>query len=198
MDVAIEEIVNIEPEEVFAPAPPPGAEAPSYVRYAELINAAAKKYGLDAQLLAAVAAVESNFDPRAISRKNAQGVMQLIPQTSARLAVQNPFDPAQSIDAGARYLREMLDRFHGDMKLALAAYNAGPDRVEQYRGVPPFRETQDYVAKVTKKASAPPAPPHSRPASSQTAPSSAVPLRNSSRQLSTKQVPANPASGPTR
>jgi hypothetical protein len=151
VDVAAEDIVNIEPEEIFAPAKKPTTGMPSAERFSELINAAAEKYGLDAQLLAAVAAAESNFDPRAISRKNAQGVMQLLPATSARLAVKNPFDPAQNIDAGARYLKEMLDRFHGDVKCALAAYNAGPERVDQYGGVPPYRETQDYVAKITNR-----------------------------------------------
>jgi membrane-bound lytic murein transglycosylase MltF len=151
VDVAIEDVINIEPEEVFATVTVLAVKPASIERYPELINAAAKKYGLDAQLLAAVAAAESNFDPRAVSRKNAQGVMQLLPETSARLAVRNPFDPAQSIDAGARYLKELLDRFHDNVKLALAAYNAGPERVEQYGGIPPYRETRDYVARITQR-----------------------------------------------
>ncbi len=154
LDVAVEDVVNIEPEEIFAPIvkpPKPRADLLLSVRYPELIVAAAKKYGLDAQLLAAVAAAESNFDPRAISRKNAQGVMQLLPETSARLAVRNPFDPAQNIDAGARYLKELLDRYRGNVKLALAAYNAGPERVDQYGGVPPYRETQDYIARIVNR-----------------------------------------------
>jgi hypothetical protein len=152
VDVAIEDVINIEPEEVFAPIAPPKISAIPNDRFPELIEAAAKKYGLDPKLLSAVAAAESNFEPRAISRKNAQGVMQLLPQTSARLEVLNPFDPAQSIDAGARYLKELLDRFNGNVKFALAAYNAGPERVVQYGGIPPYRETQDYVAKITKSA----------------------------------------------
>jgi hypothetical protein len=194
VDVAVEDIVNIEPEEIFAPTLKLGAFAPSTERYTELIDAAAKKYGLDAQLLAAVAAAESNFDPLAISRKNAQGVMQLLPETSARLAVRNPFDPAQSIDAGARYLKELLDHFHGDVRLALAAYNAGPDRVDQYGGVPPYRETQDYVAKIifrvaqqppqqTRQAAAPQrtaaAPTHKAPAQPQVAGAPVQPAPNS-------------------
>ncbi len=186
VDVAVDDVVNIEPEEVFTPVPPPRASVASNERYSELINAAAKKYGLDAQLLAAVAAVESNFDPRAISRKNAQGVMQLIPKTSVRFAVQNPFDPAQSIDAGARYLKELLDRFHGDVRLALAAYNAGPERVEQYGGVPPYRETRDYVAKITKRAAQRPSDPAAPPAA--TIPTQSTPAP--------AQSPANPLSGP--
>ncbi|HUK31534.1 MAG TPA: lytic transglycosylase domain-containing protein [Candidatus Acidoferrum sp.] len=153
VDVAVEDVLNIEPEEVFVPmVAPPAAKSVSTEHYPELIGAAARKYGLDPLLLAAVAEAESNFDPRAVSRKNAQGVMQLLPQTSARLAVQNPFDPAQSIEAGARYLRELLDRFHENVNFALAAYNAGPERVEQYGGIPPYRETQDYVARITQRA----------------------------------------------
>ena len=97
VDVAIEDVVNIEPEEIFARVAPPKVSFSPSDRFPELIEAAAKKYGLDPKLLSDVAAAESNFDPRAISRKNAQGVMQLLPQTSARLEVLNPFDPAQSI-----------------------------------------------------------------------------------------------------
>ncbi|MFZ0821382.1 MAG: lytic transglycosylase domain-containing protein [Candidatus Acidiferrales bacterium] len=212
VDVAVEDIVNIEPEELFAPTPTPGpaAIALSTERYTELIDAAAKKYGLDGQLLMAVAAAESNFDPRAISRKNAQGVMQLLPTTSARLAVQNPFDPAQSIDAGARYLKELLDRFHGDVRFALAAYNAGPERVDQYGGVPPYRETQDYVAKIifrvaqhppqqTQQTAAPQrtaaAPAHKAPEQSQVAGAAGQPAVSSKQSATarTKSTPSRPS-----
>lgn len=152
VDMPADEIVRFEPEEIFAPRPEPEQSANLSVPYAELIRQAAKKYSLDVALLASVIKAESNFDARAISRKNAQGLMQLMPSTSSHLAVRNPFDPAQNIEAGARYLRELLDRYKGNVSLALAAYNAGPDRVTQYNGVPPFRETLNYIQRVTTHA----------------------------------------------
>jgi hypothetical protein len=150
VDVAAEDILRFEPEELFRAdpvKPPVNLIGP----YAELIRVAAAKYALDPLLLANVMAAESNFNPRAVSRKNAQGLMQLMPETSLRLLVKNPFDPAQNIDAGAAYLKQMLNRFEGNVELALAAYNAGPDRVIQYGGVPPFKETQDYVRRITNR-----------------------------------------------
>jgi hypothetical protein len=153
IDLPTSDVVRFEPEEVFTPiaaAPRSAAQLDSSVPYSQLISKAAAKYSLDAQLLARVVQAESDFNPRAISIKNAQGLMQLMPQTSSQLAVRNPFDPAQSIDAGARYLRQLLDKFSGNVELALAAYNAGPDRVTQYNGIPPYRETQNYVRKITK------------------------------------------------
>jgi hypothetical protein len=152
VDVAADDIVRFEPEEIFQPEPI--AAKPVITLngpYAELIRVAAAKYALDPLLLANVMAAESNFNPRAVSRKNAQGLMQLMPQTSSRLLVKNPFDPAQNIDAGAAYLKQMLNRFDGNVEFALAAYNAGPDRVVQYGGIPPFRETQDYVRRITTR-----------------------------------------------
>lgn len=152
VDVAADDILRFEPEELFRPEP-----AKPTVNltgpYAELIRVAAAKYALDPLLLANVMAAESNFNPRAVSRKNAQGLMQLMPETSSRLMVKNPFDPAQNIDAGAAYLKQMLNRFAGNVELALAAYNAGPDKVLQYGGIPPFRETQDYVRRITSRVS---------------------------------------------
>jgi hypothetical protein len=164
VDVPAESIVRFEPEEIFAAVGTPVSAAELTVPYSQFISAAAKKYDLDPQLLARVVQAESNFNPRAVSRRNAQGLMQLLPSTSSGLSVRNPFDPAQSIDAGARYLRQLLDKFSGDVELALAAYNAGPDRVTQYHGVPPYRETRNYVRKITKPApKKPPTPPSSQP-----------------------------------
>jgi soluble lytic murein transglycosylase-like protein len=151
VDMPAAEVVRFEPEEIFKAVSAPKADSQPGP-YSKLIAAAAKKYGLDAQLLARVVQAESNFNPRAISVKNAQGLMQLLPSTASHLAVRNPFDPAQSIDAGARYLRQLLDQFSGNLELALAAYNAGPGRVAQYNSVPPYRETQSYVHKITAKS----------------------------------------------
>jgi Transglycosylase SLT domain len=154
VDVAAEDILRFEPEEIFV-AEPIAAKPVIALNgpYAELIRVSAAKYALDPLLLANVMAAESNFNPRAVSRKNAQGLMQLMPETSSRLMVKNPFDPAQNIDAGAAYLKQMLNRFEGNVSFALAAYNAGPDRVIQYGGIPPFRETQDYVRRITTRLS---------------------------------------------
>ena len=115
------------------------------------IHAAARKYDLSPELLRGVIRAESNFEVRAVSHAGAQGLMQLMPETARELGVDNPFDIDQNIDGGARYLRKMLDKFGGDIKLALAAYNAGPGAVERYGGqIPPYRETEQYVNRVLR------------------------------------------------
>ena len=139
------DVVGIEPEDVFTSTPVlEAANAP----FRELIQAAAARYGVDADLITSIIATESNFDPKAISRHNARGLMQLLPQTAARLGVQDIFDPGENIDAGTRYLRDLLQRYRNDLALTLAAYNAGPARVRKYGRVPPFTETQTYVRRV--------------------------------------------------
>jgi hypothetical protein len=145
--IAASDLITIDPEEVF-PAPPP-QDVDFGVRYAKLIHTSAQKHGVEEKLIASVIEAESNFDAKAVSRKNALGLMQLLPKTAARYDVKNIFDPAQNIDAGTRYLKDLLERYHGNLTFALAAYNAGPEMVDRYRGVPPFAETQNYVRQIT-------------------------------------------------
>ena len=112
-----------------------------------LIKEAAARYQVDPRLVAAVAQTESGGNQEAISPAGAVGVMQLMPETAAGLGV-NPYDKRQNIEGGAKYLRQMMDTFGGDVQKAVAAYNAGPQAVKEYNGIPPYRETQDYVNKV--------------------------------------------------
>ena len=112
-----------------------------------LIKEAAARYQVDPRLVAAVAQTESGGNQEAVSPAGAVGVMQLMPETAAGLGV-NPYDKRQNIEGGAKYLRQMMDTFGGDVQKAVAAYNAGPQAVKEYNGIPPYRETQDYVNKV--------------------------------------------------
>lgn len=118
-----------------------------FKRYEKTIRAKAKKYDIDVLLLKALIRVESCFDRRAISRAGAEGLMQLMPQTAKSLGVSNSFNADQNIEGGTRYLRKMLSRFN-DLQLALAAYNAGPHNVNKYGGIPPFKETRNYVKRI--------------------------------------------------
>jgi soluble lytic murein transglycosylase-like protein len=113
------------------------------------IEQAASKQGVDPNLVRAIIKVESNFNPNAVSNKGAMGLMQLMPGTASRLSVSNPFDPQQNVEAGVRHLRHLLNNFNGDVRLSLAAYNAGEGAVARNRGVPPYAETQNYVKRIT-------------------------------------------------
>jgi hypothetical protein len=150
VDVATEGVSKVE-NVGLVPVPPahvPSSTAPRSVH--DLVNAASERHLVDADLIASVIYAESNFNPWARSPKGAQGLMQLMPQTATRLGVKDPFQPEANIDAGSRYLRELLLRYDGDVVKALAAYNAGPERVAQYGGVPPYPETRAYIARVVR------------------------------------------------
>ena len=157
MDVSVSDVAKIEPEEVFTPTTQPAPPTPAPVAaanqspYYEFVLAAASRYGVDAELISSVMEVESHFNPKAISAKNARGLMQLLPETAARLGVKDIFDPKENIDGGTHYLHDLLQLYKNDLTLALAAYNAGPEKVQKYGNVPPYRETQSYVKQVKRK-----------------------------------------------
>lgn len=146
--VPARDVLRFDPEDIFTAAP---HSQTLHVPFAKQIRKAATQTGVDQRLISSVIFAESNFQPRAVSSKRAMGLMQLMPETAARFAVRNAFDPGQNISAGTRYLKQLLDQYHGNLPLALAAYNAGPERVAQYGGVPPFPETESYIRRVTRK-----------------------------------------------
>jgi soluble lytic murein transglycosylase-like protein len=128
----------------------PPADTTVRQSYMAEIAEAAQRYGVPERLVAAVIRAESGFNPRAVSSKGAQGLMQLMPGTASILGVRNSFDPRQNIDGGVRHLRSLLDRFPDNLALAIAAYNAGEKAVTTHRGIPPYPETRDYVSKVLR------------------------------------------------
>jgi soluble lytic murein transglycosylase-like protein len=179
VDVPTSEIIEIEknvgpapaaeksdPSAVVAPAEPVPTPAPALaaqrvaapgpaslaapVDLSQTVNAAGQRYRLDPDFINSVIRAESGFKVHAISPKGAQGLMQLMPQTASKLGVPNAFDPQANVDGGTRYLRELLEKYNFDLIKALAAYNAGPERVDQYHGVPPYRETRHYVASIVR------------------------------------------------
>jgi len=147
-EVSVKDIVAIEPEEIFEPSTEPLTDKTPFQK---LIRDAAARYNLDPTLIHSVISIESNFDPKAVSRKNARGLMQLMPRTAELMGVKDAFDPGQNIDGGSHYLSDLLKKYKNDITLALAAYNAGPDTVDRYgRRVPPYLETMKYVQRIAK------------------------------------------------
>ena len=146
-------IVRFAPDEVPYPEPQADAPLPSTVveavPYGEIIESVAAKHGVPARLVKAVIKVESDYQERARSRKGAMGLMQLMPDTARRFAVADPYNPTQNIEGGIKYLKTLLDRFPST-GLALAAYNAGEAAVDRFRGMPPYAETRDYVARILR------------------------------------------------
>ncbi len=174
IDIATTEIASFEPDDTpDVPAPsvaqsptqpavtslpgpvqvmPVAANSPAPISFDldQLVRDSSTRHRLDPDFVNSVIKAESNFQNRAVSRKGAQGLMQLMPGTAAKLGVTNPFDPKANVEGGTRYLSQLLDLYHDDPIKALAAYNAGAHRVEQYHGVPPYRETRTYVAKIVR------------------------------------------------
>lgn len=147
--------VNISPdvsaaEHPIAPEPEPSGPVARVERFRALIEQAAGEEGVDPALVAAMIAQESGGDPEAVSHAGARGLMQLMPSTARMLGVADVFDPGQNVSGGVRYISRLLERFGGDEELALAAYNAGPGTVDRYGGVPPYRETEQYLKKVER------------------------------------------------
>jgi soluble lytic murein transglycosylase-like protein len=149
VDVPTDNIASFEtvPVEAAVPVPVP---APKPQTLTDIVRDASDKHLIDEDLIHGVIRAESGSNPKAVSRKGAQGLMQLMPATARTLGVTNSFDSKENVEAGTRYLHEMLVKFNFDLAKALAAYNAGPDRVSQYKGVPPYNETRAYVARIIK------------------------------------------------
>ena len=130
-----------------------GKSAPSWYyseKYDDLITEASKRFGVSFSLLKAIIKAESDFDAQAVSKKGAMGLMQIMPQNFKLLGLKDPFDPTQNINAGARYFKQLYERFNGKLALSLAAYNAGPTAVDRYKTIPPYEETEEYVKRVLK------------------------------------------------
>lgn len=131
-----------------ASSPEAIGSSPTKKQIVEMADYTARKYGVNPKLVRSVIGAESGYDPQAVSHAGAEGLMQLMPQTARDLGVENPMNPSENIDGGVRYLKQMLERYHGNVSLALAAYNAGPAAVDRAGGIPDYRETQSYVREV--------------------------------------------------
>jgi soluble lytic murein transglycosylase-like protein len=151
VDVPSADIERFEKDEiVIAPEPPKVAAAPPVLTIDQSISQAGEKHHIDPDFITSVVRAESGFHPRAVSPKGARGLMQLMPKTAAGLGVKDSFNSNENVEAGTRYLRQLLEQFNYDAVKALAAYNAGPDRVAHYHGVPPYSETRNYVARIVR------------------------------------------------
>lgn len=153
VDVETLKIVSFEPDEtpVAVPVPPRQFTGPSSPDLNQIVDKAARENQLDSDFIHALILAESQGKTNAVSPKGAQGLMQLMPDTAAKLGVKNSFDANENVAAGSKYIRELLARYNNDPVRALAAYNAGAGRVQQYNGVPPYRETRAYVAKIIRE-----------------------------------------------
>lgn len=153
VDVPADDIIEIETDSTppAAPKVKPQTARPTHpIDLEEALSAASRHYNVSPDLLRSVIRAESGFKADAVSTRGAQGLMQLMPKTAAQLGVRNAFDPIENLDGGAHYLNQLLARYHNDLPTALAAYNAGPQRVEQYHGIPPYRETLSYIMRVLR------------------------------------------------
>jgi soluble lytic murein transglycosylase len=130
--------------------PPEPLNSGATDRYDNLIAEASEKHGVSFSLLKALIKIESDFNPRAVSSAGAKGLMQIMPENIRALNIKDPFDPLENIMGGARYLKQLIKRFNGELPMALAAYNAGPNMVDRYKRIPPFAETENFVEKVMK------------------------------------------------
>jgi len=141
---------SIQNYKLFLKEKPQITDRYSTEKYDELISDASERHGVSFSLLKAVIKAESDFDPHAVSKKGATGLMQIMPENFKPLGIRDPFDPWENINAGARYFKQMYDRFKGKLALSLAAYNAGPTAVDRYKTIPPYEETEEYVRRVLK------------------------------------------------
>lgn len=150
VDVPSADIERFEKDEIAIAPEESKVAPPPVLTIDQSISQAGEKHHVDPDFITSVVRAESGFHPRAVSPKGARGLMQLMPKTAAGLGVKDSFDSNENIEAGTRYLRQLLERFNYDAVKALAAYNAGPDRVAHYRGVPPYNETRNYVARIVR------------------------------------------------
>jgi soluble lytic murein transglycosylase-like protein len=153
VDIPTSAIEGFEKDDSISAAPAPAALASGpekKMQISDLVQSASERYRLDPDLVNSVIHAESGFNPNAKSHKGAQGLMQLMPQTASQLGVTNRLDPQENVEGGTRYLRQLLELYNFDLIKALAAYNAGPHRVQQYGGVPPYQETRAYVSRIVR------------------------------------------------